>query len=202
MGIRDVLGAAKEGIKPAVIVQNTPFLSEPCARATLVEAIPIWKTLKATLKRTGGFGISANQIGIKKAVAFIDYKGKTYELLNPTIKYGADPLIVNDEGCLSFPKKFCNTVRYSNITIFDDNLGELTFSKETDELLPVIFQHEIDHLLGRTIFQNVRLPQRNNKENIGRNDLCPCHSGKKYKKCCLKELPKSPNDKKGTIINQ
>ena len=23
-------------------------------------------------------------------------------------------------------------------------------------------------------------------KNIGRNDKCPCHSGKKYKKCCLK----------------
>lgn len=23
------------------------------------------------------------------------------------------------------------------------------------------------------------------KEKVGRNDLCPCGSGKKYKKCCL-----------------
>jgi len=23
--------------------------------------------------------------------------------------------------------------------------------------------------------------------NVGRNDLCPCGSGKKYKKCCLKK---------------
>jgi len=26
---------------------------------------------------------------------------------------------------------------------------------------------------------------RNQYKNIGRNDLCPCGSGKKYKKCCL-----------------
>ena len=26
-----------------------------------------------------------------------------------------------------------------------------------------------------------------NKEKIGRNDLCPCGSGKKYKKCCGKD---------------
>ena len=24
-----------------------------------------------------------------------------------------------------------------------------------------------------------------NKEKVGRNDPCPCGSGKKYKKCCL-----------------
>ena len=26
---------------------------------------------------------------------------------------------------------------------------------------------------------------RNHKKKIGRNDLCPCGSGLKYKKCCL-----------------
>ena len=28
---------------------------------------------------------------------------------------------------------------------------------------------------------------REHKEKIGRNDPCPCGSGKKYKNCCLKE---------------
>ena len=27
-------------------------------------------------------------------------------------------------------------------------------------------------------------PQRNSEEKVGRNDPCPCGSGKKYKKCC------------------
>ncbi|MCQ2565001.1 MAG: SEC-C domain-containing protein, partial [Clostridia bacterium] len=26
---------------------------------------------------------------------------------------------------------------------------------------------------------------RNNSSHIGRNDLCPCGSGKKYKNCCM-----------------
>ena len=25
------------------------------------------------------------------------------------------------------------------------------------------------------------------EEKLGRNDLCPCHSGKRFKKCCLKK---------------
>ena len=29
-------------------------------------------------------------------------------------------------------------------------------------------------------------PIRNRGEKVGRNDPCPCGSGKKYKKCCLK----------------
>lgn len=31
-----------------------------------------------------------------------------------------------------------------------------------------------------------KIPQQAISEKIGRNDLCPCGSGKKYKKCCLK----------------
>ena len=31
-------------------------------------------------------------------------------------------------------------------------------------------------------------PQVVNSEKTGRNDLCPCGSGKKYKKCCGKGL--------------
>jgi preprotein translocase subunit SecA len=30
----------------------------------------------------------------------------------------------------------------------------------------------------------VALQQRRVGEKVGRNDLCPCGSGKKYKKCC------------------
>lgn len=30
-----------------------------------------------------------------------------------------------------------------------------------------------------------RSPIRHDKPRVGRNDLCPCGSGKKYKKCCL-----------------
>lgn len=29
-------------------------------------------------------------------------------------------------------------------------------------------------------------PVKNEKKDIGRNDPCPCGSGKKYKKCCGK----------------
>ena len=31
------------------------------------------------------------------------------------------------------------------------------------------------------------------KEKIGRNDPCPCGSGKKYKKCCFGKLDRNNN---------
>lgn len=33
--------------------------------------------------------------------------------------------------------------------------------------------------------QKIAEPVRNSTRSIGRNDLCPCGSGKKFKKCCL-----------------
>ena len=32
----------------------------------------------------------------------------------------------------------------------------------------------------------VKQPKKNKKEKVGRNDPCPCGSGKKYKQCCGK----------------
>jgi preprotein translocase subunit SecA len=31
-------------------------------------------------------------------------------------------------------------------------------------------------------------PIRNKNRNVGRNDPCPCGSGKKFKKCCLDKI--------------
>jgi preprotein translocase subunit SecA len=33
----------------------------------------------------------------------------------------------------------------------------------------------------------INLPKRRPTVNVGRNDTCPCGSGKKYKKCCGRE---------------
>ncbi len=34
------------------------------------------------------------------------------------------------------------------------------------------------------------------QEKIGRNDLCPCGSGKKYKKCCMMKKHETQEDMK------
>jgi len=31
----------------------------------------------------------------------------------------------------------------------------------------------------------VKKPVKRSQEKVNRNDLCPCGSGKKYKKCCM-----------------
>jgi peptide deformylase len=145
----------------------------------------LWPILEASLGDLG-YGLSANQIGVQKSVCLIKFNDKTYKLLNPrVIETSSEVITFMREGCLSFPGKRCNTVRFTRIVVEDDNIGQLTLSLDKDDILPIIFQHEIDHLGGKLMFDNVRRPIIRTEKKISRNALCPCGSGKKFKHCCL-----------------
>lgn len=56
-------------------------------------------------------------------------------------------------------------------------------------LICVAVQHEIEHLSGITVENKPGSLERltiasDDKWKVGRNDPCPCGSGKKFKKCC------------------
>ena len=56
---------------------------------------------------------------------------------------------------------------------------------QEDRLLEAVcVQHEIDHLMGKTIHDRKIDTTIRNEKKIGRNEPCHCGSGKKYKKCC------------------
>ncbi len=184
---KDMLAAA-EGIKEGKIIQvvtGIENISTPCENATIEEAEEIWANLKASLNTDTGYGLTANQIGINKRVGFIRYGGKEYRLLNTRIVETGPTAVIYGEGCLSLPGKTINTERCHTITIEDEILGRMQLTMSKDGLLPAIFQHEIDHMDGKTIFDRKRQPIRRNGAKIGRNQPCSCGSGKKYKKCCL-----------------
>jgi uncharacterized protein YecA (UPF0149 family) len=48
----------------------------------------------------------------------------------------------------------------------------------------ICVQHEIDHLNGMTIHDRKIVTTIRVEKKPGRNEPCPCQSGKKYKKCC------------------
>ena len=184
---KDMLNDA-EGVKEGKVIPvviGADNISTPCENATIEEAEEIWANLEASLDPATGYGLTANQIGINKRVGFIRYAGKTYRLLNTRIVDPGPTTIVYGEGCLSLPGKIVNTERYHTITIEDEILGKMQLTMSKDGLLPAIFQHEVDHMDGKTILDRKRQPIRRDIPKIGRNQLCPCKSGKKYKKCCL-----------------
>lgn len=168
------------------IFKDINMIKIPSTDATIEEAEKIWPILEKSLDPKLGYGLSACQIGVHKRIGYIRYNGKEYRLLNTRIiDRSVSTTIMYGEGCLSLPGKVVNTVRHTQITVEDDIQGKLILTESDDALLCIIFQHEIDHFDGITILDRKQIPIINKEKKIGRNDLCPCGSGKKYKNCCL-----------------
>lgn len=99
-----------------------------------------------------GVGIAAPQIGINRNVILVqrfDKPGEPIqEYLNPKIKWSSALMRKGAEGCLSIPDLREEVLRHYTIqiTYYDRN------GKYHDEMVEgftaVIFQHEIDHLMG------------------------------------------------------
>jgi len=165
------------------IITDEKFLRRVSGQSTYEEALPIWEKLEKVLDERKEIAISAIQIGILKRVVLIKLNNKVFKMLNPVIVGKQKEFIFRGEGCLSFPKVFKNTLRYESVEISDGNLGRFIVDIHNDGVLPLLMQHEIDHTFGILFFDRMQKPYRKT-EKIGRNEPCPCGSGKKYKKCC------------------
>jgi peptide deformylase len=124
-----------------------------------------------------GVGLAAPQIGIGKSVAIIRYGDISIDMINPKIISHSPAKSISIEECLSLPGKKCMVQRWHSIELKTDNNDVINIE---DVSLARMVQHEVDHLYGRLITDNIVMSVK-----MGRNDKCPCGSGKKYKKCCL-----------------
>lgn len=135
----------------------------------IIEALPTaW---------TNGCGLASVQIGFPLRYAYLRIKDTEIELINPVVPLMTGWVVYSNEGCLSIPNTWSTVERYNNITI--DTEGEGDTIIRAVGFLAQVFQHEIDHMNG--ILNIDRKPK---VVKVGRNDLCPCGSGMKYKKCC------------------
>ena len=155
----------KEPNKLKSIVEPSTFTKEE------IDEISI--TLLQELKKHGGIGLSANQIGINKRACVINVK-EPLVLINPRVKQVSEDMIAYVEQCLSIPKsmrKPVKTVRHKSFQVETDNLGLVEFSPDSETgtwetsddffsdeglLECVCAQHEIDHLNGVLITDTER----------------------------------------------
>ena len=114
-------------------------------------------------------------------------KGIFEVFINPRIT-GIEGEYFAEELCLSWPGKVIVVEeRYKKIKVkyWNERGHEEITELEGDQAQ--IWQHEQDHLDG--VEEDVRdkdWKTIRGVTKIGRNEKCPCGSGKKYKKCCLK----------------
>ena len=188
--------------------EDNPVINKKLKEVSIEEGLKIaTELLEIMVKRKDAIGLAANQVGIDAAVAVVNVR-EPIILINPVVidVWNEIPYY---ESCLSFKGKRVNTKRYKNVVItteqeegnlyfsgvpnFSEGKGtwEQSESAKQDEdlrtLEAICVQHEIDHLNGMTIMDRKMISTVINTAKTGRNEPCPCGSGKKYKKCCLKK---------------
>lgn len=178
------------------VVKDTQKLRQKSTKTDLEEIIilGVHDKLKHVLLREKGLGLAAVQIGIPiKCFIMKLNNGNLLTVINPEVTKQYEEKTFIKEGCLSFPNKVVNTVRYDYTHAGYTDLDGIRKKAIFTGLESVVFQHECDHLDGILFIDRVGLatsiPAVNiqSKRDIKRNTTCPCGSGKKFKRCCMKE---------------
>ena len=113
-----------------------------------------------TMKKYGGIGLSANQVGLPFNMFVLgDHpdleKGLKMTCFNPMIISASADLVMMKEGCLTFPFVFLNISRPRKVTVkYEDENGDLK-EGHLDGMISRVFQHEYDHMLGKTFVDGV-----------------------------------------------
>jgi peptide deformylase len=106
-----------------------------------------------TMYAAPGIGLAAPQVNRALQLIVIDISERNDDpicLINPRIIESAGS-IETEEGCLSVPGVYETVVRSESIKVaFQDRTGEAS-ELETEGILAVCIQHEMDHLKG-TLF--------------------------------------------------
>lgn len=104
-----------------------------------------------TMYAEHGIGLAATQVNIQKRLVVIDLseeKNQPMYLINPEI-LATEGKEIMQEGCLSVPDFFEDVERAARVQYTYRTLEGETITAETDGLLAVCIQHEIDHLNGK-----------------------------------------------------
>ena len=181
--------------------ENNSVINKKLKEVSVEEGLEIATELFQILtERKDGIGLAANQVGIDAAVAVLNVR-EPIILINPKIEEQWDEIDYY-EGCLSYPKKGIHTKRYKNIIVksaqeesgmyfsgVESSKGKGSWEEsakqdQEERLLEVVcVQHEIDHLMGKTIHDREKqlLPVKNDYKQYGRNEIVGITDGKDYK---------------------
>ena len=113
-----------------------------------------------TMKKYGGIGLSANQVGLPFNMFVIgDHpeveKNLKMTCFNPIIISSSVEEEVMKEGCLTFPFVFLSITRPRKVVVkYEDENGDLK-EGSLDGMISRVFQHEYDHMLGKTFVDGV-----------------------------------------------
>jgi peptide deformylase len=110
-----------------------------------------------TMYEAPGIGLAATQVNVHQQLIVIDVSEARNELLvliNPEI-LSDEGLQIGEEGCLSVPGIYDKVERAERVSVrYLDIDGQLK-TLETEGLLAVCIQHEMDHLQGKVFVDHL-----------------------------------------------
>jgi peptide deformylase len=146
-----------------ILTYPNPLLAVPTARVTTFGPTleRIVKRMVPTMRAVDGVGLAGNQVELSLSLATVECRPRRvrdeveriplHTLVNPVIVAASDDLDELKEGCLSCPGIEVLVLRSTQVTVrFQTPTGQLVTETVTG-FKARIYQHEIDHLNGRTI---------------------------------------------------
>ena len=116
-----------------------------------------------TMYAAPGIGLAATQVNVHQRVVVIDVSEENntpLTFINPTI-VSAEGKAEMQEGCLSIPGVYETVKRPEHVRVEALDRDGNPFEMETDGLLAVCIQHEIDHLDGKLFVDYLSTLKRN-----------------------------------------
>lgn len=116
-----------------------------------------------TMYAAPGIGLAATQVNVQQRIIVIDVsedKSQPLALINPAL-LDTEGQEESEEGCLSVPGFYEAVQRAERIKVSALNPDGDPFELETDGLLAVCIQHEIDHLDGKLFVDYISPLKRN-----------------------------------------
>lgn len=104
-----------------------------------------------TMYAEEGIGLAATQVDIHQRIIVIDVSENRDEqlvLINPELLESSGETGI-EEGCLSIPEQRALVPRAERVKIRALNREGQSYELETDGLLAICIQHEMDHLMGK-----------------------------------------------------
>ena len=117
-----------------------------------------------TMYESNGIGLAATQVIAHLRIVVIDVSEEREQaqvFINPRVDVLSDALHSYQEGGLSVPGFYENVERPERVQINALDIEGKPFSIETEGLLAVCIQHEIDHLEGKLFVDYLSALKRN-----------------------------------------
>ena len=117
-----------------------------------------------TMYEAKGIGLAATQVDVHERLIVIDVseqRDAPLVLINPEILWVSPETHLNEEGCLSVPGIYDGVIRHDAVKVQAQDANGQARVIDTDGLLAVCIQHEMDHLLGKVFVEYLSPLKRN-----------------------------------------